>query len=90
MERLIPYSVHVPESIFKKLKEFAGERKAAGLVRDAIVSFVEGGDLFNKGYNSGIDAALKKVNNHKIANSLAFNGDVVAALIAREITSLRK
>lgn len=89
-KRLIPYSVHLPEEVFQKIKTFAGERKAASLVREAIVSFVEGGDLYNKGFNSGLDAALKKIQNHKIANSLAFNGDAVATLIAREINQLRK
>lgn len=89
-KRLIPYSVHLPESIFNKIKAFAGERKAASLVREAIVSFVEGGDLYNKGWNSGLDAVIKKLQNHKIANALAINGEVVAELIAREINQLRK
>lgn len=88
--RLIPYSVHLPAPIFAKLKAFAGERKAASMVREAIVSFVEGGDLFNQGFNSGLEAAIKKIQNHKIANSLAFNGDVVAESIARELNQLRK
>ena len=35
-KRLIPYSVHLPEDVYKKLKEAAGSRKASALVRDAI------------------------------------------------------
>ena len=35
-KRLIPYSVHLPEDIHKKLKAAAGDRKASALVRDAI------------------------------------------------------
>jgi hypothetical protein len=53
-KRLIPYSVHLPEEIYKKLKIAAGERKASALVRDAITLIIEGDDSFNGGYNKAI------------------------------------
>jgi len=89
-KRLIPYSVHLPEPVFQKIKAFAGERKAAGLIREAITSFVENRDLFQRGYEAGLDAALKKLKANKTANSVAINGEVVADMIAREIDQLRK
>ena len=39
-KRLIPYSVHLPEPIYAKLKKAAGERKASALVRDAITMMI--------------------------------------------------
>lgn len=89
-KRLIPYSVHLPESVFLKVKEFAGDRRAASMIRDAIVAMVEGNDFYTKGYNSALDAAIKKIEKNKIATSVAINGEVVAESIAREITQLRK
>ena len=46
-KRLIPYSVHLPEDVYNKLKEAAGNRKASALVRDAITLIVEGDDEFS-------------------------------------------
>lgn len=89
-KRLIPYSVHLPEHIFLKVKEFAGDRRAASLIRDAIVAMVEGNDFYTKGYNSALEAAVKKIEKNKVATSVAINGELVAESIAREINQLRK
>ena len=53
-KRLIPYSVHLREDIYLNLKEFAKDRKATALVRDAITMIVEGDDAFNGGYNKAV------------------------------------
>lgn len=53
-KKLIPYSVHLREDIYLKLKDFAKERKATALVRDAITMIVEGDDAFNGGYNKAV------------------------------------
>jgi len=53
-KRLVPYSVHLREDIYLKLKEFAKDRKATALVRDAITMIVEGDDAFNGGYNKAV------------------------------------
>ena len=45
-KRLVPYSVHLREDIYLKLKAAAGQRKATALVRDAITLIVEGDDVF--------------------------------------------
>lgn len=87
-KRLIPYSVHLPEAIFNKLKEAAGDRKAAGLVRDAITNFLEGGDLYKHGYEAGIRDCAAKVAKNKLAQSIAFEGEVISDVIVKEINSL--
>ena len=53
-KRLVPYSVHLREDIYLKLKEFAKDRKATALVRDAITMIVEGDDAFSGGYNKAV------------------------------------
>lgn len=89
-KKLIPYSVHLPEEIFLKIKEAADNRKASGLVREAIISFIENKGLFEKGFNSGIDACVKSVKKHKLAGSLAVNGESLSESISNELNRLAK
>jgi hypothetical protein len=75
---LIPYSVHLRRDIHAKLKAAAGDRKAAGLVRDAITSFIEGGALYDNGYRAGLKDAMSVISKDETANSIALNGKTVA------------
>lgn len=89
-KRLIPYSVHLPENIFNLIKQAAGDRKASSLVREAIVSFVENRDLFDKGYQAGIDAAIKKIGNNKLATCISYDNTTIAEALSKELNSLVK
>lgn len=89
-KRLIPYSVHLPEDVFNLIKQAAGERKASGLVREAIVSFVTKRDLFDKGYQAGIQAAIKKVGNNRLANTIAYDNNTIAEVLSKDLSSLIK
>ena len=73
-KRLIPYSVHLPEEIYKKLKAAAGERKASALVRDAITLIIEGDDTFNGGYNKAIRDVIATLHNDNWCTSLGIEG----------------
>jgi len=73
-KRLIPYSVHLPEEIYKKLKAAAGERKASALVRDAITIIVDGDDEFNGGYNKAIRDAIATLHDDDICNIIGVRG----------------
>jgi hypothetical protein len=53
--------VHLPEDVYLKLKEAAGNRKASALVRDAITLIVEGDDEFNGGYNKGVRDCIRHI-----------------------------
>lgn len=77
-KRLIPYSVHLPEEIYKKLKAAAGERKASALVRDAITLIIEGDDTFNGGYNKAVRDLDSLISDDDILNSVGFNGRTMA------------
>lgn len=89
-KRLIPYSVHLPEDVFNLIKQAAGERKASSMVREAIVSFVSKRDLFDKGYQAGIQAAIKKIGNNKLANSLSYDNVSVAEVLSNDLQKLIK
>lgn len=87
-KRLIPYSVHLPEDIYEKLKKAAGERKASSLVRDAIALIVDGGEQFNSGYNKGIRDAQAVVKNDKAAWGIILNGSNIGAALENKMEKL--
>lgn len=77
-KRLIPYSVHLPEDIYKKLKAAAGERKASALVRDAITLIIEGDDEFNGGYNKAIKDIIAIIHSDHWCKTLGISGQSLA------------
>jgi len=85
---LIPYSVHLRRDIHAKIKEAAGDRKAAGLVRDAITSYLEGGSLYDSGYRAGLRDALTAVSKDEAANSVALNGKTVAIGLVAKLSNM--
>lgn len=86
--RLIPYSVHLPEHIYKKLKDAAGDRKASALVRDAIALILDGGDAYKSGYNKGLADAIEIINSNETARSLAINGQNLGLTLQFSIAKL--
>jgi hypothetical protein len=87
-KRLVPYSVHLREDIYLKLKEAAGQRKATALVRDAITLIVEGDDVFNGGYNKGLRDAISVVKENDSASSISVGGESIAELLSRQIEAM--
>lgn len=77
-KRLIPYSVHLPEDIYRKLKAAAGERKASSLVRDAIILILEGGSVYNGGYNKAVRDCIRVVESDASVSGLVINNRAVA------------
>lgn len=77
-KRLIPYSVHLPEEIYKKLKAAAEGRKASALVRDAITLIVEGDDQFNGGYNKAVRDVIATIHSDQWCKSLGIDGQSLA------------
>lgn len=80
-KRLIPYSVHLPEEVYKKLKAAAGERKASALVRDAITLIVDGDDEFNGGYNKAVRDIINTVYEDQWCKAIGIEGQVLASYI---------
>ena len=77
-KRLIPYSVHLREDIYNKLKIAAGERKASSMVRDAITMIIEGDDAYTSGYNKGLQDAIKVIESDSLASGVTVNDRNVA------------
>ena len=84
-KKLIPYSVHLREDIYLKLKEFAKDRKATALVRDAITMIVEGDDSFNGGYNKAIRDMIAHVHDDQWCTSLAVDGVTIADHLTKQL-----
>lgn len=87
-KRLIPYSVHLPEEIYRKLKAAAGERKASALVRDAITLIVEGGTTYNGGYNKGVRDSIRAVESESLVSGLVINGKRVGPSLVAQMEKL--
>jgi hypothetical protein len=87
-KRLVPYSVHLREDIYLKLKEAAGQRKATALVRDAITLIVEGDDVFNGGYNKGLRDAISVIQENESASSISVGGESIADILSRQIEAM--
>jgi len=87
-KRLIPYSVHLPEDVYNKLKEAAGQRKASALVRDAITLIVEGDDEFNGGYNKGVRDCIRIIRGIELYKAIGYYGDTIAELMAADLEGL--
>ena len=87
-KRLIPYSVHLPEPIYNKLKAAAGQRKASALVRDAITLIVEGDDEFNGGYNKGVRDCIALVRQDETASTIRVGDKLISEQLVEELEDL--
>lgn len=73
-KRLVPYSVHLREDIYKALKDAAKDRKATSMVRDAITMIIENTGPFESGYKKGIRDAIQAVEADEDIRKIAFGG----------------
>jgi len=89
-KKLMPYSVYLPMEYYDKIKHLAKERKASGLVRDAIVMALDGNDEFKSGYNKGVRDAIKIVDACKDIEMIAIRGKYLNDLLAEQISGLEK
>ena len=87
-KNLIPYSVYLPVDIHAKLKLAAKNRKASGLVRDAITMLLNGNDHFVSGYNKAIKDAARVVYDCKEAQMVAVNKRDLGAILTDRIENL--
>ena len=77
-KKLIPYSVHLSESVYLKLKEAAKGRKASSIVRDSITMILEGEESFNAGYKQALRDVEKTIRQYDPANAISFDGVIIA------------
>jgi hypothetical protein len=89
-KKLVPYSVYLPVEYYNKIKEFAKDRKASGMVRDAIIMSIEGGDAFTSGYKKGLRDAVTAVDNCKEIEVIAINGRYLSDILAEQINAMEQ
>jgi len=87
-KKLVPYSVYLPVEYYNKIKDFAKDRKASGMVRDAIIMSIEGGDAFSSGYKKGLRDAITAVDNCKEIEIIAIGGRYLADILAEQISAM--
>jgi hypothetical protein len=87
-KKLIPYSVYLPEDHHIKLKEFAKERKASELIRNAIGMLVDGTDVYTSGYNKAIIDAAKVIYDCEEAQMIAVKGKDLGVILSERIAEL--
>jgi len=87
-QRLIPYSVHLREDIYNKLKAAAKERKATALVRDAITMIVEGDDEFNGGYNKAVRDVISLIHEDQWCRTIGIEGQSFAEYLEDQISPM--
>lgn len=88
MEKLIPYSLYLPQEHINQLKKKAKDRKASSFIRDALIMALEGNDKFVSGYNKGLRDAIKIIRGNKEANMVAVDGTVIADSLVEQIKQL--
>jgi hypothetical protein len=89
-KKLVPYSVYLPIEYYNKIKEHAKNRKASGMVRDAIIMSLDGGDAFSSGYKKGLRDAITAVDNCKEIEIIAIGGKYLADILAEQILAMEE
>jgi hypothetical protein len=87
-KRLIPYSVHLSESVYNALKEHAKGRKASSIVRDAITMILEGDDAFQSGYRKGLRDAMDVIHRDPYASSISVGERKIADTLIDQIEQM--
>ena len=87
-KKLIPYSVYIPENLYKKLKLLAKERKASVLIRDAISMALDGNDAFTSGYNKAVKDAAQLIYDCPEAQMIAIKGKDLGSILTQKIETL--
>lgn len=88
--KMIPYSFYLEADTHAKLKEFAKERKASALIRDAINMLLAGNDSYMAGYNAGIKEAAQVIYECPEAQMVAIKGRDMGAVLSDRVLALSK
>jgi hypothetical protein len=86
--KLIPYSVYLPKAYHDKISELAKQRRASGLIRDAICMMLDGGDQYRSGYNQAIRDIVSQINKAKEIKDFAYKGLSLDKIVLKQIGQL--
>lgn len=85
-----PFSMYLPLEYHKMLEDYSKQRKASEVVREAVVAYLNGGDMFSAGYNKALKDAVAIVKACKEIEVIAVKGKYLDVLLAEQISSLEK
>lgn len=85
-----PFSMYLPDEYHAMLTEYSKQRKASEVVRDAIVAYLNGGDMFVAGYNKALKDAVAVVDSCEEAKFVAVKGKYLDVLLGGQIKALEK
>jgi len=88
MKKMIPYSVYLPVEYHDKIKVLAAQRKASGMVRDAICMILDGNDAYKSGYNKALKDCVRAVDDVKEIENIAVRGKYLSDHLSDQIKSL--
>jgi predicted DNA-binding protein len=85
-----PFSMYLPNEYHDMLTDYSKQRKASEVVREAIVAYLNGGDMFKAGYNKALKDAQAVVAGCKEIEVIAVNGKYLDVYLSEQIGSLEK
>ena len=88
MEKLIPYTVHLPPELHRKLKRAARDRKAAGIVREALTAHLDGLDAYGAGLKAGIRKSREEVGLHPLLVNLKWKDESMSKIVDRLLENI--
>ena len=89
-ENMKPFSMYLPLEYHKMLSDYSKQRKASEVVRDAVIAYLNGGDMFVAGYNKALKDAIAVVNACDEAKFVAVKGKYLDVLLSGQIKALEK
>ena len=88
MTKLVPYSVYLSQEHYDKIRQYAKNRKASSMVRDAITMIIDGNDPYKAGYGQAIRDAIKIVDACKEIEHFAFKGKYLNDILVDKLKDL--
>lgn len=85
-----PFSMYLPLEYYDMLAGYSKQRKASEVVRDAVVAYLNGGDMFDAGYNKGLKDAMEIIKGCKEIEVIAVNGKYLDVLLTTQIKDLER
>jgi hypothetical protein len=80
--------VYLSQDHYDKIRQYAKNRKASSMVRDAITMIIDGNDPYKAGYGQAIRDAIKIVDACKEIEHFAFKGKYLNDILVDKLKDL--
>lgn len=86
--KLIPYSVHLPEPLYNQIRAAAAQRKASAVIRDALEAYFKHQNTLDIGRQQGIEDCIRLLRNDAFFKSWSFKELPLSEMAARKLSNL--